>query len=128
VTPEGSFLDEQAEFVELPTVQGELGIYPGHTNLIAELGTGEMRVRRGQETRSFAIAGGFVEIEADLVRVAASFASEGEDAGAIDAAIERAKEALANAESLPPERIEQDLAMLRTHLAKLRPKRPVVTR
>jgi F-type H+-transporting ATPase subunit epsilon len=128
VTPEGSFLDEPADYVELPTAQGELGIFPGHTNLIAELGTGEMRVRQGQESKSFAIAGGFVEVETDLVRVAASFASAGEDAEAIEAAIQRAGEALKQAESLPPERIEQDLALLRTHLSKIRPRRPVGTR
>ena len=46
VTPERTWLDELVNSVVLPAYDGELGVLPGHTPLIARLGYGELRTRR----------------------------------------------------------------------------------
>ena len=40
VTPERRVLDESVEMVNVPGLNGELGILPGHTPLISQLQTG----------------------------------------------------------------------------------------
>ena len=47
VTPERTWLDELVESVVLPAYDGEIGILPGHTPLIARLGYGELRTKTG---------------------------------------------------------------------------------
>jgi F-type H+-transporting ATPase subunit epsilon len=46
VTPDGIKYDHHAAFVLVKTKEGELGIYPGHLELIAVLEIDEMKVRR----------------------------------------------------------------------------------
>ena len=120
VTPEGNFLEASAEMVELPTVGGQLGILAGHVPLITAISAGEVRIHQKDGMRSFAIAGGFLEVSRDTVRILASFASEGEEEAQIDQACERAREALAANDSVRSEVIENDLAALRAELAALK--------
>ena len=44
ITPEKSLIDEPAEFVALPLVDGEIGITQGRTPLVGRLGAGELRI------------------------------------------------------------------------------------
>ena len=120
VTPEGSFLEASAEMVELPTVAGQLGILSGHIPLITAISAGKVRVHQKDGMRSFAIAGGFLQVNRDMVRILASFASEGEEEAQIDRACERAREALAANDALRSEVIEGDLAALKAELAALK--------
>ena len=69
VTPERAVLDEPADFVALPMYDGELGVLPGRAPLIGRLGYGELRIRRGQETRRFFVDGGFAQVRANTVTV-----------------------------------------------------------
>jgi F-type H+-transporting ATPase subunit epsilon len=69
VTPERTFCDQPADFVALTLFDGEVGIAPGHTPMIGRLGCGEMRIRRQQQTESYYIEGGFVEVLGDVVSV-----------------------------------------------------------
>ena len=55
--------------VVLPGVLGEMGILPGHKALIAGLGVGPMVVRAGTDETWFSLAGGFVEVLGEDVRV-----------------------------------------------------------
>lgn len=128
VSPEGLLFDAAADAVELPTTSGEIGVLPGHTQLVTELGVGELRVVRGRQVEAFAVAGGFAEVEPQLVRVLATFVDAGADETGMEAAIARAKTALESAEGTTPERLEHDIAALRTQLAKGRLRRPVGTR
>jgi F-type H+-transporting ATPase subunit epsilon len=120
VTPEGSFLDVSADMVELPTIAGELGIFTGHMPLVTAISAGEVRVHRNGEVHAFAIAGGFLQIHGDLVRILASFASEGEEDAQIDLACERARDALGKYESATSAAVEADVAALRAEFAALR--------
>src|SRR5438876_4765935 len=69
VTPERALLDETVDFVVLPMYDGELGVLPGRAALIGRLGYGELRIRRGAETRRFYVDGGFAQVRANTVTV-----------------------------------------------------------
>src|SRR6516162_3528560 len=69
VTPERALLDETVDFVVLPIYDGELGVLPGRAALIGRLGYGELRIRRGQDTRRFYVDAGFAQVKADVVTV-----------------------------------------------------------
>jgi F-type H+-transporting ATPase subunit epsilon len=69
VTPERALLDEPADFVALPLYDGELGVLPGRAALIGRLGYGELRIKRGGETRRFFVDGGFAQVRANTVTV-----------------------------------------------------------
>jgi len=69
VTPERAVLDEPADFVELPMYDGELGVAPDRAPLIGRLGIGELRVRRGAETKHIFIDGGFAQVRNNVVTV-----------------------------------------------------------
>jgi F-type H+-transporting ATPase subunit epsilon len=69
VTPERIFLRDSAEFIVAPGREGELGILPGHTRLLAQLVPGNIRLVKGHETRRFVIAAGFIHIEPGAVKI-----------------------------------------------------------
>lgn len=116
VTPEGRTFDGEALFIELPTLEGRLGIFPGHVPLVAGLAPGEIRVKTAAAAgnASFIVVGGHVEIEETVVTVLAFFASPEEEK--LEEAFARAKAALEQAQDLPPEKMDDDLALLRVEL------------
>lgn len=69
VTPEKTTLDQEAEFVALPMIDGEAGILPGHAPMIGRLGPGELRIRNGGTTERYFVDGGFAQIEGGVVSV-----------------------------------------------------------
>jgi F-type H+-transporting ATPase subunit epsilon len=93
VTPERAVLDEPADFVALPMYDGELGVLPGRAPLIGRLGYGELRIRRGTETRRFFVDGGFAQVRANVVTVltARAIAAEEIDPAAVNQALEAAR-------------------------------------
>lgn len=119
VTPEGTFLKAPVDMLEFPSSTGELGILPGHTPLLVDLAAGELRVYRQGQVELFAVAGGFVQVRPNSVRVVAAFASDGEDE-AIDAACQRARYALETTLPEDPELITADLIQLKGELLRLR--------
>jgi F-type H+-transporting ATPase subunit epsilon len=124
VTPEGRLLCVNAEQVEYPCEEGELGILPGHVPLLTDLAAGELRIFHPQELYRFAVAGGYVQVHPTSVRIVATFASPGEDEARIDAACERAKEALELSSQENPAVIEAELFTLRHEFSRLKPTRP----
>ena len=69
VTPERTWLDELVDSVVIPVYDGELGVLPGHTPLIARLGYGELRTRTGESVQSYYVDGGFAQVRDDVVTV-----------------------------------------------------------
>lgn len=92
VSPEKALLDAEADEVQVPGLNGYFGILPGHAALFSELAIGHLSYTRQGRTESLALAGGFVEVLDDQVRVLATVAESGQD---ID--VPRAREALARA-------------------------------
>jgi F-type H+-transporting ATPase subunit epsilon len=83
----------RAVHVLVPGSQGYLGILPGHTRLIAELGVGEMSVDgEGGKKETFFVAGGYVDVANDNVTLLADVIERPQD---ID--IQRAEKAKSRA-------------------------------
>jgi len=93
VTPERLAYSDTVDSVQLPGVEGELGVLPHHTPLVSMLGLGELRIRKDGEIETFAIAGGFLQVRPDKVVVMAEMADM---AAEID--LEKAEEARKEAE------------------------------
>ena len=96
VTPETTTLDQEADFIVLPMFDGESGISANHAPMIGRLGPGELRVKDGNDTQSFYVDGGFVQIEDNTVSVLTGASTPADE---IDVAA--AKEALNAANELP---------------------------
>lgn len=72
VTPDGIKYDHHAAFVLVKTVDGEMGVYSGHEELIAVLEIGEMKVRRVDDENHvdwIAVNGGIIEVNKDIITV-----------------------------------------------------------
>ena len=97
VTPDRAVVREDVDEVVVPGSEGELGILPGHTPLLATLKVGELWYRQGQEKHYIAIAFGFVEVLPDRVTVLAQIAERAQDIDIVRAerAKQRAEERLA---------------------------------
>jgi F-type H+-transporting ATPase subunit epsilon len=93
VTPDRALAREEVDEVVVPGSEGELGILPGHTPLLAMLKVGELWYRQGSEKHYLAVAFGFVEVLPDRVTILAQVAERPQD---ID--IERAERAKRRAE------------------------------
>ena len=94
VTPERAAFSGEGDFVVLPAWEGEMGVLPGHAPFLVQLKPGAVRLRDGDETRLFAVSGGFAEIRDDKVSL---FAETAEMAESIDG--ERARQALERAQA-----------------------------
>lgn len=82
-TPEGPIFDGQVRSVIVPAFDGELGIFPRHSPLVAALGFGELRIDSVAEGKQrYYLAGGFVQVLGSRVTV---LATEAEDVEKLDA-------------------------------------------
>ena len=70
-TPEKLVASQQADSVQIPGKDGEMGILPGHAALLSELGEGELSFTLSGKTERIRISGGYVEIRDNHVRVLA---------------------------------------------------------
>ena len=93
VTPDRQVLSTDVEEVVLPSVDGSMGVLPGHAPLLCQLDVGEMSYRQDGTRRYMAISGGFAEVLREKVSILARTSEPAED---IDLA--RAKRAHENAE------------------------------
>ncbi|MDR0953717.1 MAG: ATP synthase F1 subunit epsilon [Elusimicrobiota bacterium] len=75
ITPQRPVLDKEVDFVALPAYEGEMGVLPGHIQYVAKLNYGILRYKAGEEEGTFAVMGGFAEIEHNTVSVFAEDAA-----------------------------------------------------
>ena len=115
VTPEASVYSATIDSVVIPTVEGEVGILPGHIALLTQVANGELRVTKGNETHFLAVGGGFAEVGNDRVRVLAERAITEEkiDEHAVESAIKRAEQEIADAKHADPDQFEHLQEMIR---------------
>ena len=120
VTRERRIVDAQVDEVILPATDGEIGVLPGHTPLLATLKIGPLRYRTGSKVERLVISWGFAEVLPDRVIV---LAEKGVLPGEIDAAAaeeerRRAERELMDLSSHDPEfalveaRLEESVAMI----------------
>ena len=96
VSADKSLVNETVDEVEIPGADGYFGVLPGHTPLLALLGTGEMWYRRGGETHHLHISSGFAEVQPAAVTILAEIAERPSeiDVARAEAAKRRAEERL----------------------------------
>ena len=125
VSAEESIYSGEAEFVVLPGVMGELGIYPKHTPLITQIKPGQVRIKipgQAEETVVF-VQGGFLEVQPDIVTVLSDTAIRAHDLDEAKAlqAKQAAEEAMQNKTSKEEiARAEGELAGAMAQLAAIR--------
>lgn len=123
VTRERKILEVEVDEVELPATDGEIGILPGHTPLLALLKVGQMRYRTGSTVEKLVISWGFAEVLPDRVIVLAErgFLPEEIDAAAAEQQRREAEREMADLSSHDPEfalveaRLEESIAMINIH-------------
>ena len=100
VSAEEQIFSGEAEFVILPGVMGELGIYPRHTPLLTAIRPGALRVKLPDQDREelVFVQGGFLEVQPHRVTVLADTAIRAKDLDEVKAleAKKAAEEALQN--------------------------------
>lgn len=108
----------EADIVVAPGAEGELGILPNHAPLLTTLKPGMLRVRRHNREEVFAISGGFMEVQPDLVTVLADAAEHSDeiDVARAQEARRRAEEALKNAPKNTQAYLEAEMALRRSDL------------
>lgn len=125
VTPEARVYSETVDAVNIPTVDGEVGILPGHIPLVTQVDHGELRVTKGTSTQFLAVGGGFAQVSGDKVSILADSAIQEEkiDEHAVEAALKRAEDALKAKESMSAAEIERLEGVVRFAVAQLGVKR-----
>lgn len=115
VSAEQAIFSGEAEMLVAPTVDGEIGIMPRHTQVLAQLGAGEVRLKIPNQTEeeTIFVAGGILEVQPHLVTVlsdTAERAADLDEAAALEAK-QRAEDAIADHDS------KMDLAVVQAELA-----------
>ncbi len=115
VTPEAKVYSDTIDSVVIPTVEGEIGVLPGHIPLLTQIEHGELRVTKGSTVHLLVVSGGFAQIDGDKVRVLAEHAITEEkiDENAVEAAMKRAEQQLKEAKDLDPQQFEHLQGLVR---------------
>ena len=100
VSPEKLFKSEPVEMVVIPGTEGDVGVLPGHSLLIAAVRPGVIDIHEGGQVReSIFVAGGFAEVSPERCTVLAEEAVPVADIDRAEAEkrLEDAKQALIKA-------------------------------
>jgi F-type H+-transporting ATPase subunit epsilon len=120
VTPARQVVNEAVNEAQIPVLGGYIGVLPGHTPLLAEMGIGELSYHAGNRVISCTAIGGFVEVLADRVIVLADKAERAEEINVVraEAARDRAQKRLAtpNDPNIDWKRAEESLKRAQVRL------------
>jgi F-type H+-transporting ATPase subunit epsilon len=124
VTPEGRAYSDDVAMVVLPSIEGEIGVYPAHVPLMTQLSPGELRILKDGKTTELVVGTGFIEVTGDSVSVLTDSAlGEAEiDENGTEEAIRRAQAALRDKNLSSEETAEVEASLARS-LAQIRFKR-----
>ncbi|HJO75397.1 MAG TPA: ATP synthase F1 subunit epsilon [Rhodospirillales bacterium] len=104
VSPQKLLKSEPVEMVVVPGAEGDFGVLPGHSLLIATVRPGVIDIHEGGQVKeSIFVAGGFAEVSPERCTVLAEEAIPVEDIdkAAAEQRLDDAKAALAKAEEDP---------------------------
>jgi F-type H+-transporting ATPase subunit epsilon len=124
VTPEGRAYSDDVAMVVLPSIEGEIGVYPAHVPLMTQLSPGELRIVKDGKTKEFVVGTGFIEVTGDSVSVLTDSAlgEEQIDETSTEEAIKRAQAALRDKNLSSDDTAEVEASLARS-LAQIRFKR-----
>ncbi len=80
VTPRRLLVEDDVDAVALPSLEGEIGVLPGHRPLFVGIGKGKLTYRAGRDEESFAIQGGYAQVQPEKV-VVMTEVGEDDDSG-----------------------------------------------
>ena len=125
VTPSARAYSDTIDSVVIPTIDGEVGILPGHVPLLTVVDHGELLVSKDGKQIALAVSGGFAQVAGDKVSVLAEYAVEEEkiDEHAVENALKRAEDDLKKAEGTDPAETERLEGFVRFAVAQLGVKR-----
>ena len=71
ISPEAVLFEGEVESLVAPAFDGEVGILPSHAPMVTLLGRGTLRLGAGgsASARRFTVAGGFLQVADDEVRI-----------------------------------------------------------
>ena len=69
VTPRRLLVEADVDAVSLPSLEGEIGVLPGHRPLFVGIGKGKLTYRAGRDQESFTIQGGYAQVQPEKVVV-----------------------------------------------------------
>lgn len=69
ITSRELLVDDEVEEVSIPSLDGYLGILPGHSNLLIALGKGAIEYRKAQSKKHVDVSGGYARIQPGNVLV-----------------------------------------------------------
>lgn len=76
ISPLKLLVDEAVQEVSLPSLDGYLGILPGHRPLFLALGKGKITFRTAGKEKGFSVKGGYAEVQPDGVLVFTELAED----------------------------------------------------
>lgn len=79
ITPRKLVVDDKVEEVSLPSLEGYLGILPGHRPLFVAVGKGWLSFRIAEKDREISIQGGYAEILPEKVIVFTELTEHGSE-------------------------------------------------
>jgi F-type H+-transporting ATPase subunit epsilon len=125
ITLRGAKVDQEVYSLTLPTVGGEIGVFPDHEALVTLAVPGVITVHYKEDASSsdqelFAISGGIIEISHKSVRVLVDEADHGDEIVEAEsrAALERALEMRDNAQDQVE--LEKDHQLMDRHSVRLK--------
>lgn len=107
VTPYNMFFEGPVEMVVVTCKDGEVGIMPGHSSLVAALVPGEIRLKIDGQWKSAVATNGYAEIGSELTIIVVNAAEWPEqiDVARAEKSLARAEARLKDPATTPQERI-----------------------
>lgn len=115
ITPEKIVFQEEVDEITAPTATGEITILPNHVGLLTKIVPGELTIKKGAQTRFFAVTGGFLEAEKDRITILADYAVRSEEIE-VAKAIEAQKRAERLMKEAKEKASEKDFALAESEL------------
>ncbi|MCU0624486.1 MAG: ATP synthase F1 subunit epsilon [Gemmatimonadaceae bacterium] len=76
ISPERTLFEGEVDSIVAPAFDGEVGILTAHAPMMTLLGTGTLRLGSNGAQGSFAVAGGFLQVVDNHVRVVTEQATQ----------------------------------------------------
>ena len=76
ITSHKVLVDDDVDEVSIPSLEGYLGILPGHRSLLVALGEGKIEYRIAQSIKHVLVAGGYARVQPESI---IAFTEPGDD-------------------------------------------------
>ncbi len=103
ITPEKEVFNDSVDEVVLPTTDGVIGVLPHHTPVVSQIAPGEILMKKNGNTLPFAVYGGFVTVQNNVVSLLADYAEQVDNMQ-----LAKAEEAKERAEKLMQEKLTNE--------------------